>query len=624
MDLILLLLTEQQSQQTTANVEKTTSEHRFVFDTQKFPKVFRDILTTIDVIQALTDRKKQTPFPETFILQVNESQNQNLRLTRDDIEKLKNHFDGTADQQLMNFMNKELFANNSINDFLQRLPEELVPNATFYKNYSSLSNIPATDIRTRVKLLYQCGTLVEKVVPVLDFSLSQKQSMLLDRIKTAKTYLSYPTKFRWLQETLSKTDTEYSGSMPQVQFDTVKASATSNKQENTMFSQAFEQLHENAQTTFRRRCDHLWTAQYIGMHSTDGGGPYRDSITHICSNICSTRLPLFILCPNGRTNSGLNRDRWIPNVFPPNKPISNRLKNQYRFVGQLMGIAIRNKHYMNFNFPQLLWKQLVGDKVTMEDIEAIDMHSFTVINEMEQNMKQNRSIDNDTDIDYLFSSIMNELRFDIVSSASQTYELVPGGSEIPITANNFREYCTHYREYRLNEFSQQIEFIRQGLYSVVPGYYLNLFTASELEESVCGKGEIDIEILKQNTHYDGSLNENSPHIQRFWNVLSEMFNEEQKKQFLIFAWGRSTLPVRDEDFTTKFGINEYDLSSGEVDQALPRSHTCFFTIDLPEYSTTEIMYERLNYAITNCSSIDGDGNMNEIPEQMHVDSDSDD
>ncbi|CAF1141610.1 unnamed protein product [Rotaria sordida] len=42
------------------------------------------------------------------------------------------------------------------------------------------------------------------------------------------------------------------------------------------------------------------------------------------------------------------------------------------------------------------------------------------------------------------------------------------------------------------------------------------------------------------------------------------------------------------------------------------SHTCFFTLDLPEYSTTDIMYERLNYAITNCTSIDGDGIMNDV------------
>ncbi|CAF5135291.1 unnamed protein product, partial [Rotaria sp. Silwood1] len=35
-------------------------------------------------------------------------------------------------------------------------------------------------------------------------------------------------------------------------------------------------------------------------------------------------------------------------------------------------------------------------------------------------------------------------------------------------------------------------------------------------------------------------------------------------------------------------------------------------LDLPEYSTTEIMYERLNYAITNCSSIDADGMIDDV------------
>ncbi len=36
------------------------------------------------------------------------------------------------------------------------------------------------------------------------------------------------------------------------------------------------------------------------------------------------------------------------------------------------------------------------------------------------------------------------------------------------------------------------------------------------------------------------------------------------------------------------------------------------TLDLPEYSTTDIIYERLNYATTNCSSIDGDGAINDF------------
>jgi hypothetical protein len=51
------------------------------------------------------------------------------------------------------------------------------------------------------------------------------------------------------------------------------------------------------------------------------------------------------------------------------------------------------------------------------------------------------------------------------------------------------------------------------------------------------------------------------------------------------------------------------------------AHTCTFVLDLPEYSTTDIMYTRLNYAITYCSSIDGDGNMNEAPVTTDFDSD---
>jgi hypothetical protein len=74
-------------------------------------------------------------------------------------------------------------------------------------------------------------------------------------------------------------------------------------------------------------------------------------------------------------------------------------------------------------------------------------------------------------------------------------------------------------------------------------------------------------MLKRHTDYQRD-NESSPHIQRFWSVLSDMFSEEQKKLFLIFVWGRSTLPYRDEDFSTKFVITHLE-TSGDVDKALP-------------------------------------------------------
>jgi hypothetical protein len=169
----------------------------------------------------------------------------------------------------------------------------------------------------------------------------------------------------------------------------------------------------------------------------------------------------------------------------------------------------------------------------------------------------------------LLSSVLDDLRFEVMSSTGQTYELISGGKDIPITVSNFKEYCASYRDYRLNEFHRQIEFIRQGLYSVVPGYFLGLFTADELEEAVCGKGNIDVELLKRNTAYGGDYNQDSLAIRNFWIILHEMFTEEQKKLFLKFVWGRCTLPSCDDDFISTFRINSYHVSNGSVDGALP-------------------------------------------------------
>lgn len=51
-------------------------------------------------------------------------------------------------------------------------------------------------------------------------------------------------------------------------------------------------------------------------------------------------------------------------------------------------------------------------------------------------------------------------------------------------------------KYKLNEFKVQVEAIRSGLATIVPIQLLGLFTWKEIELSVCGKREIDLELLK--------------------------------------------------------------------------------------------------------------------------------
>jgi len=138
--------------------------------------------------------------------------------------------------------------------------------------------------------------------------------------------------------------------------------------------------------------------------------------------------------------------------------------------------------------------------------------------------------------------------------------------------------------------------------AVVPSDYLNLFSWKQVEILVCGAANIDIEILKVNTDYEG-CSATDAHILLFWEALTEMIPKE-RTLFLKFVWGRSKLPSGRDWRHMK--ITRYN-PPGVVNNYLPVSHTCFFTIDLPAYTNKETMKNKLLYAVTHCTDIDLDG-----------------
>ena len=51
-------------------------------------------------------------------------------------------------------------------------------------------------------------------------------------------------------------------------------------------------------------------------------------------------------------------------------------------------------------------------------------------------------------------------------------------------------------------------------------------------------------------------------------------------------------------------------AEGSIDDRLPTSDTCFFTLKLPKYSSSGILRDRLVFAITHCTAIDRDFDVN--------------
>ena len=71
-----------------------------------------------------------------------------------------------------------------------------------------------------------------------------------------------------------------------------------------------------------------------------------------------------------------------------------------------------------------------------------------------------------------------------------------------------------------------------------------------------------------------------------------------------FVWGRSRLPISAEWGDTRFTL--HTKQSPRPDALFPVANTCFFSLELPAYTSAAICRERLLYAITHCLAIDID------------------
>ena len=410
---------------------------------------------------------------------------------------------------------------------------------------------------------------------------------------------------------------------------------SSDEPDYLMFTECMKQLHSFKPDTFRLESySKAWKCQFANEHATDAGGPYRESIEWMCREIETNKyLNLFMLCPNGINNIGLNRDKYIPS---PNKS-SYQHEKMYIFLGKLMGLAIRTKEILPLNIAPLIWKRICNNKITQNDIINIDQNAFSIfkyldpflnlLNEkkhcdiiqnydlslemQEQQQQQQELKPKSNEIKELiaqieiFNSLMvrTKSKFEGKSSNGSTYPLIPNGELIPITHKNVNHYKKAYINFRLKEYDFACNAIRRGLSTVIPINLLNILSWNKIEELICGKPLIDIKLFKQMTSYSNcSLNDKT--IQIFWNVIKHKMNNSERSKLLQFVWGRSRLPINKNDFDKKMSILLTDHSN--PNDFLPISHTCFFQLDLPKYTNADIMYQKLVYAITNCGSIDTD------------------
>ena len=150
-------------------------------------------------------------------------------------------------------------------------------------------------------------------------------------------------------------------------------------------------------------------------------------------------------------------------------------------MGNLIGISLRTKQLMSIELCSAIWKTIVGDVITVDDVERVDLGFMNSLRQV----KEYQESDGDEEFEYIFG-----LTFAVQDSAGNEVELLPSGSQVPVTLENRTKFYDLALEYRMSEWKQAAEAIAAGVYALVPQKALSLFTWEQLERAVKGVPEV--------------------------------------------------------------------------------------------------------------------------------------
>ena len=500
----------------------------------------------------------------------------------------------------------------------------------------SLSQMTRSALRARLALLQAFNEVARFALPLVDLRLYEDPNNMAHLLARNKGRLFVQNKEAALVKSL---DLSRESDVPHITLNRGTTSADLRKWDKTVFFQVFRALelrpHSLRSLDRRGSGKQSWVTTFEGEGGSDHGGLFRDSLREICAElqVCNSfarthGLQLLVPCPNQRRCRGSNQDKWLPRparractagaspfstcsapVGPARVHIGRAARGEcghalrsgsagrdageeehfkmLKFLGALMGASVRTDSALELDFPSLVWKPLVGEMCDESDVAAVDeCFASDLISIRECPSAES------------WSTLARGLRWRVPSITGRWIDLVPEGSRRRVLWQERHLYVEEAVRVRLSECDPEIQAIKAGFASVVPSLVLPLLTWRDLEAKVCGTPIIDIDMLKKITEHNLPGKEKHTIAVMFWKVVDEMTNME-RAALLAFVSGRRRLPSNSGG-----GHFKIELLHGRGDEALPEAHTCFFTIDLPQYSSEHIMREKLLYAIHNCTAID--------------------
>jgi len=184
-------------------------------------------------------------------------------------------------------------------------------------------------------------------------------------------------------------------------------------------------------------------------------------------------------------------------------------------------------------------------------------------------------------------------------------QLSPDGEELLVTEDNKHDFVAALLEWRLRRSLRgPVAAMLRGIHAAVPPVVLaeahRMLAPHELCALLAGSRDINVSDWERNTRTAGGLTPNSNEVRWFWQTVRRWAADSRQQllqNLLQFATGSRRVPVG--GFAQLVGFNGgkhlFTLAKGMhlSSSALPTSHACICTVDLPPWESFEAAYQKL-------------------------------
>ncbi|XP_077246615.1 E3 ubiquitin-protein ligase UPL3-like [Tasmannia lanceolata] len=316
---------------------------------------------------------------------------------------------------------------------------------------------------------------------------------------------------------------------------------------------------------------------------------------------------------------GLFPRPWSPSADASEGSQFSKGIEYFRLVGRVMAKALQDGRLLDLPMSTAFYRLVLGQELDLHDILSFDSEFGRILQEMQvlvcrkQYLESMAGGDQKGIADLRFRGApIEDLCLDFTLPGYPDYILKQGEESTLVDIYNLEDYISLVVDATVKTgIARQMEAFRAGFNQVFDITSLQIFSPHELDYLLCGRRELwEAETLVDHIKFDHGYTAKSPAIVNLLEIMGE-FNPDQQRAFCQFVTGAPRLPpgglavlnpkltiVRKHSSTMTNTASNGTGPSESADDDLPSVMTCANYLKLPPYSTKEIMFKKLLYAIS--------------------------